>query len=90
MERIGEDYTIKVNRTVVKFTLLNRFDFTSERKRSSIIIRDGLGQIKMYMKGADSVILKKINEFSQQKLFAKTNEHVDKFAKEGLRTLCYF
>ena len=89
VERIGEDYKIKVNGTVINFTMLNRFDFTSERKRSSIIIRDSLGQIKMYMKGADSVILKKINAFSQQKLYAKTNEHVDKFAKEGLRTLCY-
>ena len=41
------------------------------------------------MKGADNVILKKINDFSEKKLLPKTNEHVDKFAKEGLRTLCY-
>ena len=41
------------------------------------------------MKGADNVILKKIDEFSFRKLLATTNEHVDKFSKQGLRTLCY-
>ena len=89
IERIAEKYTIKVNGSEINFELLNRFDFTSERKRSSIIIKDNFGRIKMYMKGADSVILKKINFFSLKNLYAKTTEHADKFAKEGLRTLCY-
>ena len=89
IERIAEKYTIKVNGSEINFELLNRFDFTSERKRSSIIIKDNFGRIKMYMKGADSVILKKINLFSLKNLYSKTTEHVDKFAKEGLRTLCY-
>ena len=89
IERIGDQYTVRVNGEISNFTLLNRFDFTSERKRSSIIIRDSNNRIKMYMKGADNVILKKIDEFSFRKLLATTNEHVDKFSKQGLRTLCY-
>lgn len=89
IERVGDKYTVKINGNITEFTLLNRFDFTSARKRSSIIVRDSDNNIKLYMKGADNVILKKINDFSEKKLLPKTNEHVDKFAKEGLRTLCY-
>ena len=90
VERIGNNITIKIGGgCLVHYEMLNRFDFTSERKRSSIIVRDSDGLIKLYMKGADNVILSKINTFSKQHLFTKTCEHVDKFAKDGLRTLCY-
>jgi magnesium-transporting ATPase (P-type) len=90
VERIGNNITIKLGGgCLVHYEMLNRFDFTSERKRSSIIVRDSDGLIKLYMKGADNVILSKINTFSKQHLFTKTCEHVDKFAKDGLRTLCY-
>ena len=90
VERIGNDITIKIGGgCLVHYAMLYRFDFTSERKRSSIIVRCPDGVIKLFMKGADSVILQKINNFSKVNLFTKTCEHVDKFAKEGLRTLCF-
>ena len=90
VERIGNNIAIKIGGgCLVHYEMLNRFDFTSERKRSSIIVRDSDGLIKLYMKGADNVILSKVNSFSRQHLFTKTCEHVDKFAKDGLRTLCY-
>jgi hypothetical protein len=90
VERIGNDITIRIGgKCLVHYEMLYRFDFTSERKRSSIIVRCPDGVIKLFMKGADSVILQKINHFSKMNLFTKTCEHIDKFAKEGLRTLCY-
>ena len=90
VERVGNNITVKIGGgCLVHYEMLHRFDFTSERKRSSIIVRDSDGLIKLYMKGADNVILSKINGFSRQHLFTKTCEHVDKFAKDGLRTLCY-
>jgi magnesium-transporting ATPase (P-type) len=90
VERIGNDITIRIGgKCLIHYEMLYRFDFTSERKRSSIIVRCPDGVIKLFMKGADSVILQKINHFSKMNLFTKTCEHIDKFAKEGLRTLCF-
>jgi magnesium-transporting ATPase (P-type) len=37
------------------FELLEVFPFTSDRKRMSVVVRHG-GMIKMYMKGADSIV----------------------------------
>ena len=41
------------------------------------------------MKGADTVILRKLDKFSQNYILNTTKQHIDNFAKEGLRTLCY-
>uniref|UniRef100_A0A0N5AVX2 Phospholipid-transporting ATPase n=1 Tax=Syphacia muris TaxID=451379 RepID=A0A0N5AVX2_9BILA len=43
-----------------QYHILNTFDFTSERKRMSIIVRCPDGSIRVYVKGADSVILPRI------------------------------
>ena len=45
-----------------KFDLLNSFAFTSDRKRMSIIVRDPRdSRIKMYTKGADSIIKQRLS-----------------------------
>lgn len=76
---------------LVIYTLLYKFDFTSARMRSSIIVRDENNRIKLYIKGADSVILttKKLSEFSSRHILYSTKNHLEVFAKKGLRTLCY-
>lgn len=40
-----------------KFKLLNVCEFTSTRKRMSVIVRDPQGKIRLMCKGADSVIM---------------------------------
>ena len=72
-----------------KFEILNKFDFTSTRQRSSIIVRDEFNLIFIYMKGSDSKIFQNINEYSIKNVLSKTKEHTDNFSKRGLRTLCY-
>ena len=43
------------------FQLLARMDFTSERRRMSILVRDPKdGLIKLYIKGADDVIRERL------------------------------
>jgi magnesium-transporting ATPase (P-type) len=37
------------------------FKFSSERKRMSVVLRDN-GIIKMYMKGADSIVMKRLSK----------------------------
>lgn len=39
-----------------RYEVLNVLEFTSSRKRMSIIVRNPDGQIKLYCKGADTVI----------------------------------
>jgi len=74
-----------------KFKILQKFEFSSERKRSSIIVEDESGNIKIYVKGSDERILhpSNINEFSKKYLLKESKEQLDSFARIGLRTLCF-
>ena len=70
------------------FEVLNFFEFTSERKRESIIIRDAQdNKIKLYIKGADNVIKKRLGDANKKSTVDKTQNYVDKFSAHGLRTL---
>lgn len=76
---------------IKKFKILQKFEFSSERKRSSIIVEDEEGNIKIYVKGSDEKILQSnnINDFSKKYLLKESKEHLDSFARIGLRTLCF-
>lgn len=78
---------IAVNDKDQEIEVLQFFEFDSERKRSSIIIRQD-GVIKHLMKGADSIIIARLDKDNQPYL-AKTNKLLEKFSLRGLRTLCY-
>ncbi|KAM4706764.1 phospholipid-transporting ATPase IK [Discoglossus pictus] len=72
---LGEKRTYKV---------LAMLDFSSVRKRMSILVRDPSGKIKLYTKGADDVILPRLHQSCDD-----INEHaLQVFAEETLRTLC--
>jgi phospholipid-translocating ATPase len=75
----------------LKFKILQKFEFSSERKRSSVIVEDDLGIIKIYVKGSDEKILSEvnINNFSKEFLLKDTKDEIDSFARIGLRTLCF-
>ncbi|XP_053202225.1 probable phospholipid-transporting ATPase IA isoform X2 [Panonychus citri] len=68
-----------------KYQILNVLEFNSERKRMSVIVRCPDGKIKLYTKGADTVIYDRLvnNQFADV-----TVEHLSVFATHGLRTLC--
>jgi magnesium-transporting ATPase (P-type) len=44
-----------------KIQLLNMFEFDSDRKRMSVIIKDSDGHYKLYIKGADNIIKGRLN-----------------------------
>ena len=74
----------------LEFQELLKVPFKSERKRSTIIVRDLQNNlIKIYIKGSDSNIIEKINNYSKETILDITKEHIDNFARRGLRTLCY-
>lgn len=46
----------------LRFKLLNVIEFTSTRKRMSIIVRTPDGRIRVMCKGADSIIMPRLNK----------------------------
>uniref|UniRef100_A0AAR2KUJ3 Phospholipid-transporting ATPase n=1 Tax=Pygocentrus nattereri TaxID=42514 RepID=A0AAR2KUJ3_PYGNA len=69
------------------YELLNVLEFSSNRKRMSVVVRTPTGKLRLYCKGADNVIFERLNEASQYKDL--TVAHLEQFATEGLRTLCF-
>uniref|UniRef100_A0A4W6FKT8 Phospholipid-transporting ATPase n=1 Tax=Lates calcarifer TaxID=8187 RepID=A0A4W6FKT8_LATCA len=57
------------------------------RKRMSVIMRTPSGKIRLYCKGADTVIYDRLADSSRYKEI--TLKHLEQFATEGLRTLCF-
>lgn len=77
IERFGQEET---------YTSLAELEFNSNRKRMSMIFRCPDGKIRMYTKGADTIMLTLLNRDVD---YATIQNHIDEFAKEGLRTLVF-
>lgn len=68
------------------YELLNTIDFSSTRKRMSVIVRDPAGQILLLCKGADSVIFERLcSELEDWR--DTTLQHMKEYGEAGLRTL---
>ncbi|XAR67603.1 Phospholipid-translocating ATPase [Bertholletia excelsa] len=80
---IRERYPAFVER---EYKLLNLLDFTSKRKRMSVIVRDENGQIFLFCKGADSIIFERLSK-SGRKFQEGTTKHLTDYGEAGLRTL---
>ncbi|KAL6435702.1 hypothetical protein ACFW04_005540 [Cataglyphis niger] len=85
-ERSPNSITIEVMGKKEIYELLCILDFNNVRKRMSVILRKD-GHLRLYCKGADNVIYERLKKGSEE-IMAKTLEHLNKFASEGLRTLC--
>lgn len=70
------------------YQILNTIEFNSTRKRMSSIVKMPDGRIIIFCKGADSVIYSRLKAGEQRELRKETAEHLEMFAREGLRTLC--
>ncbi|KAJ3021203.1 UNVERIFIED_CONTAM: hypothetical protein HDU68_009759, partial [Siphonaria sp. JEL0065] len=70
-----------------EYEVLNICEFNSTRKRMSAIVRMPDGQIKLYIKGADTVIMERLAKHGNPFLDS-TLIHLEDYANEGLRTLC--
>ena len=51
---------VEVDGATLEFEILNVCEFNSTRKRMSTVIRGPDGKIKLYCKGADTVILERL------------------------------
>ncbi|KAL8207890.1 hypothetical protein R6Q57_007302 [Mikania cordata] len=69
-----------------EYNILTLLDFTSKRKRMSVIIRDESGQILMFCKGADTIIFDRLASNGKMYLEA-TTKNLNDYGEAGLRTL---
>jgi phospholipid-transporting ATPase len=83
---------VKIGEKENTYELLECFKFTSDRKRLSVIVREG-NLIKLYMKGADSVFTgnandeSRISSSSKKEFLSQARYYVDYFSSQGYRTL---
>lgn len=85
VSRSNRELVIQVNGELEEFELLEVLEFDSTRKRMSVIVRCPDGQIRLFCKGADSVIFERLAADQDP---STTAAHLHDFAVEGLRTLC--
>ena len=79
--------TIKVGDKKHKYKVLRVLGFSSERKRMSIIVKNEKG-IRLYIKGADCEISKRLSKRSlKNENFQVISKGLIEFSKKGLRTL---
>lgn len=91
---LGYQFTARKPRSVIieangreqEYELLAVCEFNSTRKRMSTIYRCPDGKIRIYCKGADTVILERLSNDNPH--VDVTLRHLEDYASEGLRTLC--
>lgn len=78
--------SIKEKDGIKRYRLLDLIEFNSDRKRMTVIVQDESGQITMFSKGADSIMMPR---YHPEKMDNKTDivDNVENFAAQGFRTL---
>ncbi|XP_074523704.1 phospholipid-transporting ATPase IC isoform X2 [Halichoeres trimaculatus] len=69
-----------------QYQLLALLDFTSKRRRMSVLVREPEGGLKLYCKGADIVILERLRKDCPYQ--ERCERALELFAQACLRTLC--
>ena len=78
---------LDVDGTERRYEVLHTFEFDSDRKRASVIVRDLDGTIKIYTKGADTIIKKRLSTETPQVFLPVIEPKISEFSVKGLRTL---
>ncbi|GAU27129.1 hypothetical protein TSUD_104380 [Trifolium subterraneum] len=82
----GNILEVKFNTSILQYEVLETLEFTSDRKRMSVVLKDCQnGKILLLSKGADEAILPHARAGQQTRNFI---EAVEQYAHLGLRTLC--
>ena len=84
-----ESMTIKLGPQRTTFEHLATIEFDSDRKRMSVVVKAPNGEIVLYTKGADTIMIPLLASDEDQSVVKATMDQVDAFAEQGLRTLIY-
>jgi len=87
-ERNGDIVNIDIHGKREQYTQLVAFEFTSDRKRMSVLVRNSNGKLRLYIKGADDMIMARVAA-GNEGVIHRLQERVNTYAAAGLRTLVY-
>lgn len=85
IERTPEEIKLNCHGEIKSFKTLKILDFSSNRKRMSVLVQHPDDSIHLYCKGADSKILPLLSASSQ--FLVPSQKSLEKYASQGLRTL---
>ncbi|KAL3133539.1 Phospholipid-transporting ATPase ID [Trebouxia sp. C0009 RCD-2024] len=83
---VDRQVVVEVQGKQISFQILAVLEFNSDRKRMSVLCRLPDGRVRLYSKGADSMIYARLAP--QQAVEQGSQPHLAEMAGEGLRTLC--
>ncbi|XP_063057432.1 phospholipid-transporting ATPase IC [Engraulis encrasicolus] len=86
LSRTRDSLTVSQLGHTCQYQLLTLVDFTSDRRRMSVLVREPGGDLKLYCKGADTVILERLRKDCPHR--ESSERALDLFAQGCLRTLC--
>ncbi|KAG7320779.1 hypothetical protein KOW79_015194 [Hemibagrus wyckioides] len=86
LSRTQDTITISEMGKEATYEVLALLDFNSDRKRMSVVLRFPDGRIRLYCKGADTVIYQRLSPSTLHRDTTETALEI--FANETLRTLC--
>ena len=84
-KRFPNSVVVTIDGREVLYEVLNVLEFTSARRRMSVVVRDPEGRITLYVKGADNVIYERLSQQRPQLYAESTLIHLKEFAALGLR-----
>ncbi|KAM9848920.1 phospholipid-transporting ATPase IC [Aulostomus maculatus] len=86
LSRTRDSITVSELGVTREYQLLALLDFTSKRRRMSVLVREPEGGLKLYCKGADIVILQRLQRDCPHR--ERNENSLQLFAQACLRTLC--
>lgn len=86
-KRTTKGITLSVFGKEENFEILKVIDFSSARKRMTIIVKSPEGNIELFCKGADNVILERQAKNTDRDFLEMLNTAITEFSRQGLRTL---
>ncbi len=84
LKRSDNFVTVNILGEIRNYEILKVIEFSSDRKRMSIIMRRPEGEIVLMCKGADSVIMERLHSKHDQYVKESTDVHLSDFANNGM------
>jgi phospholipid-translocating ATPase len=80
VERNSDEIKIEVQGKIEKYQIIKVVEFSSDRKRMSVIVKREDGQVINFIKGADIAIIPRISKSSDDAKNQDTIKQMDEFA----------
>jgi magnesium-transporting ATPase (P-type) len=79
---------VDINGKSTRFQLLTVIEFSSDRKRMTVVVKTPDNKIKVMCKGADSIIVERLAKTERNEgMMEEVDQHLNTYAGSGLRTL---